>query len=402
MEQYKTAAYIRISKEQYDKKESNSITNQKLIINNYIECNKDLKLVDFYVDDGHTGTDFNRAGFKRLLQDIKSKKINTIIVKDLSRFGRNYIEVGNYLENIFCVLNVRFISILDNIDTLKDELSEVISIKNIINDYYSKDISNKVKSVLKSKKENGNFIGKSAPYGYLKDPNNKYKFIIDEESSKVVTKIFDMFLSGSKITDIVKYLNKKNILPPGLYKIKNNISNYKRTDDMNNWTTATVNRILKNRVYTGDLIQNKTSRINYRIHKIKNIDENEWIITYNHHEPIIDKEKFDKVQKILERKKGYYRSNDIFAGYLKCADCGNSMTLRKAKDKEYYYCTSYVRNGKCTNHSIRKDKLYDIVLDTIRIKYKDISEINLNVLLDLIDYIKINDNKTIDIIYKRN
>jgi DNA invertase Pin-like site-specific DNA recombinase len=311
---YKVAGYVRLSKEQYDNKESNSITNQKQIINKYVSEHGDLELVDFYIDDGHTGTDFNRPGFDLLLGDLKNKKIDTIIVKDLSRFGRNYIEAGNYIENIFPMMNVRFISINDNIDTKQNsEHSEyIIPFKNIFNEYYSKDISTKVRSVLKNKKINGEFIGRSAPYGYLKDPQDKHKFIIDKEASKTIIKIFNMALSGKTRREISDELNSKNIFPPALYKIKNNISNYKETNTMDKWNPEIVNRILRNVVYTGDLVQNKSTLLSYRIHKVVNTLKEDWIITENHHDAIISKEVFEKVQNILDRKKGYFTRNDFF------------------------------------------------------------------------------------------
>lgn len=197
---WKVAAYLRLSKEEfYGNKDSNSIINQKQIMNSYIKENRDLEFVDYYINDGYSGTDFNRPGFKKLLVDIKEKKVNTIIVKDLSRLGRNHIEVDNYLENIFPMMKVRFISINDDIDTFKNPYvveNFSIALKNLMNDVYAYDISKKVRSILRNKKLNGEFIGKSAPFGYFKDPKNKHKFIVDENASKVVVKIFDMFLKG--------------------------------------------------------------------------------------------------------------------------------------------------------------------------------------------------------------
>ena len=191
---YNIGAYIRISNEEKDKLESNSINNQRVLINEYIAKHQDLNLIDYYIDDGYSGTSFNRPAFKRLLEDIRDKKVNAIIVKDLSRFGRNHIEVDNYIENIFPVLNVRFISIIDGFDSLKnldgvDDL--IVPIKNLINDAYAKDISKKVKTVLITKKKNGEFVGSYAPYGYCKSKFDKHKFIIDEEASKIVKIIFE-------------------------------------------------------------------------------------------------------------------------------------------------------------------------------------------------------------------
>ena len=195
MKKYKVAGYIRLSKEDRIKDESNSVANQKAIINSYIKKNEDLELVDFYIDDGYSGTTFDRPGFKRMIRDITENKVNTIIVKDLSRFGRNHIESDNYLENILPGYNVRFTSIIDEIDSLKNPKSVssiAVPLKNLMNDQYARDISEKVRSTLKIKQLNGEFIGVTAPYGYLKNPKDKHKFIIDKEASYIVKKIRTM------------------------------------------------------------------------------------------------------------------------------------------------------------------------------------------------------------------
>ena len=298
MNKYKVAAYLRISKEENE--QANSITNQREIINSYLKNKNDFELVVYYIDDGYSGTDFNRPEFKRLLVDIKDKKVNVIIVKDLSRFGRNYILVGDYIENIFPILKVRFISINDNFDSSYDSyyMEDIIPLKNMTNDFYSKDISRKVKTALKTKKLNGEFVGKSAPYGYMKHPGDIHKFIVDEEAARIVKKIFDKVLLGKTRREISDELNELKVLTPGLYKMKDNSSNENLSMPISKWNPEMVSRILKNEVYTGVLIQGKTQRMNYRNHKIINVDSKEWIITEKHHEPIISKEQFDKVQNI--------------------------------------------------------------------------------------------------------
>lgn len=369
MNKYKVAAYLRISKEENE--QANSITNQREIINSYLKNKNDFELVVYYIDDGYSGTDFNRPEFKRLLVDIKDKKVNVIIVKDLSRFGRNYILVGDYIENIFPILKVRFISINDNFDSSYDSyyMEDIIPLKNMTNDFYSKDISRKVKTALKTKKLNGEFVGKSAPYGYMKHPGDIHKFIVDEEAARIVKKIFDKVLLGKTRREISDELNELKVLTPGLYKMKDNSSNENLSMPISKWNPEMVSRILKNKVYTGVLIQGKTQRMNYRNHKIINVDSKEWIITEKHHEPIISKEQFDKVQNILNKKKGYSSNIDILLGYLKCADCGKSIIIKKSKGHEYYYCSSYVRNSSCTNHLIKKEKLIEEVLNNLNIKY---------------------------------
>ena len=223
MQKYKVGAYLRLSKEEFNnEKESNSITNQKLIIDNYLKEHKEYKLVDYYIDDGYSGTTFDRPQYKRMLKDIVEGKVNTIIVKDLSRFGRNHIESDNYIENILPGYNVSFISIIDEIDSLKNPKSVssiAVPLKNLMNDQYSRNISEKVRSILKIKQLNGEFIGVTAPYGYLKNSKDKHKFIIDKEASYVVKKIFNMILLGNSRKEIAEHLNSKNILTPSLYKL---------------------------------------------------------------------------------------------------------------------------------------------------------------------------------------
>ena len=210
MSKWNVAAYLRLSSDDGDKAESNSIGNQRSIINQYIKQNKEFKNVEYYIDDGYSGTSFDRPDFKRMLSDIENKKIDCIIVKDLSRLGRNYIEVGNYIEQIFPNYGIRFIAINDNVDGYKDPKSVnnvIVPFKNLMNDEYARDISNKVRSVLDNKKAKGQFIGSFAPYGYVRDSKNKYKFVVDKEAAKVVKKIFNMALNGKSKKDIAIELN---------------------------------------------------------------------------------------------------------------------------------------------------------------------------------------------------
>ena len=255
---WNVAAYLRLSKEEfYGDKNSNSISNQKQIIDSYIKEKNNLKLINYYIDDGYSGTDFNRPGFKKLLVDIKEKKVNTIIVKDLSRLGRNHIEVDNYLENIFPMMNVRFISIIENIDSYENSESldnYIVPIKNLMNDAYAKDLSKKIKTVLRTKKVNGEFVGAFAPYGYKKSPDNNHKFIKDMETSYCVLLIFNSILKGETSGEIANELNKRKILTPAMH-IREKVLG-KGSDDINEkWNAKMINRILRNRTYTGDLIQ---------------------------------------------------------------------------------------------------------------------------------------------------
>ena len=328
MQKYKVAGYVRLSKEDKIKDESNSITNQKEIITSYIKKNEDLELIDFYIDDGYSGTTFDRPDYKIMFNDLVSGKVNTVIVKDLSRFGRNHVESDNYIENILPGYNVRFISIIDDIDSLNKNNSTdsvLIPLKNLMNDQYAKDISVKVRSTLKMKQLNGEFIGVTAPYGYLKNPKDKHKFIIDKEASYIVKKIFNMALLGKSRKEIAEHLNNKNVLTPSLYKLSKENTNNEELIRSKKWNAEIVNRILRNETYTGTLIQNIKTKPNYRTDKLIDVNKDEWIITENHHEPIISKDKFDEAQNILDKQKGSRNSEDILLSYLQCADCGRLL-----------------------------------------------------------------------------
>jgi len=396
MNKYKAAGYLRISKE--EKEQTNSIANQKQIINNYIKKKKDLQLVDYYIDDGYSGTNFNRPGFKKLFEDIKKEKVNTIIVKDLSRFAKNYIDAGNYIENIFKTLKVRFISINDYFDSLDDSyyIEDILPIKNISYDFYAKDISRKVRSALKIKQLNGEFIGVTAPYGYLKNPKDKHKFIIDKEAAYIVRKIFNMILIGKSRKEIAVHLNNENVPTPSLYKIT------KEKIASNKWNDEMVDRILKNETYTGTLIQNVKTKPSYRVDKLIDVSKDKWIKIENHHEVIITKDKFEKVQQILNRKVKVNKNNeiDLFAGYLKCSHCGSGLTIKKSKKQIYYYCSSYIRDKKCLKYSINKKKLEQMVKDEITKKY-NIEVLNRKLVNELIDMIYIIDKNNIKIEFKK-
>ena len=371
MYRWKVAAYLRLSSEDGDKMESNSITNQKKLINMYIKKDKELNFKEFYIDDGYSGTDFERPDFKRMIKDIENGKINTIIVKDLSRFGRNYIEVGKYIEQFFPSYDIRFIAINDNIDSYKEPESinnVIVPFKNLMNDEYARDISNKVRSILNTKRKNGEFIGNSAPYGYLRDPKNVHKFIVDEEASVVVKKIFKMILDGNSKQKVVEDLNKLEIPTPRLYKVQKFDFKYKVTEEMQTWDTAKIDDILQNKTYIGYLEQGKKRRISHKVHKNIDISSEEWITIPNHHKALISEENFNTVQDIIYNRYLRVQKNkeyDLFAGHIKCADCGNTLTKRKGKIYDYYYCTSYIKNKTCSKHTCQIKKLKEIVLEMI-------------------------------------
>lgn len=301
--------------------------------------------------------------------------------------------------------DVRFVSVNDNINISKnssslDDIS--VPLKILMNDLYAKDISNKVKSTLKIKQENGKFIGSFAPFGYLKDPNDKHKFIIDEEATYIVKKIFNMTLLGKSKREIVEELNRKEVLTPELYKISKSLLNSKNTHAVKKWNSEMISRILDNQSYTGDLIQGVKKKLNYKSNKLANVNKSDWIIIQNHHEAIISKEEFEQVQVLKGKYVKINKNNeiDLFSGLLRCSDCNSTFTIRKSNNQTYYYCSNYVRNKKCTKQGINKKKLEDKVLNEINKRYNDILVLDRKMLNKLVDIIYISDNKEIKVKFK--
>ena len=371
MDKWIVGGYLRLSNDDNDFEESNSIKNQRDILNQFFKDQKNMKLYKFYIDDGYTGTDFNRPGFQELMSDIKNSKINTVVVKDLSRVGRNYIEVGNFIERVIPLYNLRFISINDNVDSYLNPLSmnsQEIPFKNLINEAYAKDISKKVRSAFKIRKEKGDFIGVIAPYGYIKDPKDKHKFLVDKEAAKIIKKIFKFALRGYSRQEIIKYLNDYNVLTPSAYlKLHNG---FKGGNVSRKWTIRILDKLLTNRTYTGDLIQGKNTRISHKIHNYVSVSEKDWIVIKNHHEVIINEKIFNQVQDIM-----YGRNNmvnckgkfNIYTGHLKCADCGSNLyrSTRGNGENAFYYCGTYKRGKGCTKHYITEKELNAVVLSIL-------------------------------------
>ena len=387
--QWKAADYARISREDGDKEESDSIGTQFDIIDDYIAHNDDITFVDRYSDDGWSGTNFDRPDFMRLMEDIKKGKINCVIVKDFSRLGRNYVLVGQYLEMIFPMLNIRFISVNDRIDSIKDPASinnALVSFKNVMNDQYCRDISNKVRSSLDRKRSKGEFIGSFASYGYMKDPDDHHHLIVDPVAAEVVKNIFDWFLQGMSIIGIAKRLNHMGIPNPSAYKRQCGL-NYKHPAGQldSAWPDSSVKRVLKNRLYVGDMVQNKNRTKSYKVQISVAVPEENWVIVPNMHEAIIDREKFETVQQLLmrdTRTSPGINHVSIFAGYIRCADCLRAMGKKSVAQSygkyHYYVCQTFRKAGRnlCTKHTIREKQLYDAVLATIQ------SQIDLAVSMD--------------------
>ena len=373
---FNVAIYIRLSREDGDKEESDSVGNQRKLLTEYVNKQDDFILYDVYIDDGFTGTNFNRPDFHRMITDIEDGKVNCVVVKDLSRFGRDYIDTGRYLERIFPELGVRFISVTDNIDSIKQAYDMLLHIKNIFNEQYARDISNKIQATVKSKQKAGEFIGAFTSYGYKKSPVNKNKLVIDEYAADVVRRVFSMYLQGIGKQSIAKALNAEGILCPSEYKKLNgeNYKNCNRLKTTSYWTYSTIKIMLQNELYIGNMVQGKKHQ---RMRsKQRMVDKENWIRVENTHEPIIDRDTWDKVQKLLTKKHrdiDLETNKNIFAGFIKCGDCGRAMMKncwRKADGSKSYsfYCGTYKRSGKdyCSPHALPFQVLNDIVLGDLK------------------------------------
>jgi len=374
---FNTAEYIRLSKEDGDKEESDSVGNQKQLLAEYVASREYLLRYDVYIDDGYTGTNFNRPGFERMIKDIEAGRVNCVIVKDLSRFGRDYIDTGKYLERYFPEHQVRFISIVDGIDSFMQAYDMLLPIKNIFNEQYARDISKKVHTAMKTKQKAGQFIGAFASYGYKKSITNKNKLVVDDYAADVVRRIFSLYISGYGKVSISNKLNEEGIPCPSEYKKMGgeNYRNSTRLQSTTYWTYSTINKILHNEMYIGNMVQGKTVRTMHG--KARMIHKEEWNIVPNTHEAIIDKRTWEQVQGLLTHKTrniDLEHNMSIFAGFLKCGDCGRAMVKKTKFDnkrgvrKLYYSCGTYVRSGKkfCTNHPTSHEVLLQVILDDLK------------------------------------
>ncbi len=373
---FKVGLYIRLSREDGDKEESSSVTNQREILKRFINENENFFIVKEYVDDGWSGTNFNRPSFKEMIKDIEKGIIDTVITKDLSRLGRDYIDTGYYLQRYFPEHSVRYIAILDNIDTIEDAgMSDIAPFKSIINDMYVKDISKKIRSSLTERRKAGNFLGVTAPYGYQKDPNNKYHLIIEPKEAEVVRKVFALYLQGNGLTRIAQILTKDGVPVPGEAR---DIGKTKKTVLYSSWKQTTIRRILENRVYLGDLVQFKRKNVNYKSKIRVKVPEEERVICKGTHEAIITEEEFNKVQQILNKNTSFKgtKHDYLFKGLLFCAECGARLNVTYSnyalkKYGEYRYttiCYSYSRlySDICTRHSNSIPVLEELLISHIK------------------------------------
>ena len=389
---YLCGGYLRLSKEDDDiaKSEtlqSNSIENQKEYIEDYLQSKPEIRVVDFYIDDGYSGVNFDRPDFQRMLQDIKDKKINCVIVKDLSRLGRNYIEVGKYIERLFPFLGVRFIAINDNFDSADDAaLSNniIVPFKNLINDAYCRDISIKIRSHLEVKRKRGEFIGAFPVYGYMRG-EDKNKLIVDPCAAEIVKEIFAMKMEGMSQQAIADELNRLGVLSPAEYK-KEQGSGYKtvfQTHSRAKWTAVAVLRVLTNEVYMGTLIQGKESTPNYKVRVREKKPKEEWIRVENAHEAIISRTDFELISDILQKDTRVSTGKSavsVYSGYLVCADCGCSMVRKKVRSGSleyvYYVCSGNKKDKDiCSSHRISENTLNMAITKTLQLHLKQLADL---------------------------
>lgn len=403
---YNVGIYIRLSREDDDKgNESESITNQKSLLLQYVKENN-LRVFDIYIDDGYSGTNFDRPDFNRLLNDIELGKVNMVITKDMSRLGRDYIGTGNLIEKYFPDHNVRYLAVTDNIDTFLDNSNnDIAPFKAIMNDMYAKDISKKIKSSLKAKMKEGKWVGGRTPFGYNQDKDNKNHLVINTEQAVIVRRIFDMCLEGLSFFKIAKQLTNERIKTPAQYY------NFKWKSHYNlkygEWHSKTIRDILTNRIYIGDMVQNRRSKINYKVKKVIRNNPKDYIIVENTHESIINKEIFDEAQKRIPKNVGRNekKENHLLDGLLYCGDCGHRISIqaRRKKDNRCYticnYYRTYMKQKLCTTHSNNYDELEKAIMNSLTeicLNYINKEEIKNNTLNNLTKDNKINNKKELE------
>lgn len=388
----KAVMYLRLSREDEESKESNSIKSQREIIKAYSIANN-IEIIKEFVDDGFSGSNFNRPSFQKMIKEIENNTFNTIIVKDLSRFGRDYIESGKYLQKIFPQKNIRFISVNDNYDSENANITDthlLLPIKNFINDSYCRDISIKVKSSKDIKRKKGEYISSFAPFGYKKDLKNKYRLVVDEEVSHIVKRIFEMKIEGYSSKKIADILNNLGTITPSKYKEEINGACNGFTSNTSNWHAKMVNRIITNKIYIGTLEQGKTSKLNYKSSRIINLNKEDWIVKEDAHDKIVSKSIFLLANKMLLRDIRNLGVPDLLSGMLFCYECNSSLSKRTVKNKNgreniTYSCSNHKKNKTCSSHTISEEKILKaivFVMNNYSKKYneliKKLSEINIS------------------------
>ena len=371
-----TALYCRLSQEDENKGDSNSIQNQRAILEKYAKDNG-FENIQIFVDDGYSGVSFNRPDFQRLLEMMEQGRVSTLITKDLSRLGRNYIEVGNYTEMLFPRWNVRYIAVNDNYDSLYSEGNEFAPFKNLFNEWFARDTSKKIRAVVKAKAERGERVSTQIPYGYKKDPDVKGHLLIDEETAPIVRRIFELCAQGMGPTNIGNVLSKDMVFKPTFYRYHRQgvYGTITDIDKPYGWTSETVSDILRNEVYLGHTINCRTRVISYKDKRQVDVPKSEQYRFENTHEAIIDQETWDAVQKVREgkRRRNNMGELDKYSGLLYCADCGSKLYFvrgKSIKPSDYnFICSRYrkhIGEQLCTAHRIREVALDEIILEEIR------------------------------------
>ena len=370
---YHVALYIRLSKEDESEGPSESVTNQKSLLDDFVKKNR-LSVYDTYIDDGWSGTNFDRPDFQRMIGDIEAKKVNMVITKDLSRLGRDYIMTGHYMERYFPEKRVRYISLLDGIDTgVESSANDITPFRAIMNDMYAKDISKKIKSVKRDKQRKGQFIGGKPMYGYKMHPTEKNKIIIDEEVAPTVRRIFAMALSGVSCRQIATTLNEESVLTPAVYCGWNM---GRKGPYAGLWSSERISEMLQNETYIGNMVQGRTVKISYKSKKCLRQARENWVVVEGTHEPLIDAEIFRKVQMLVNsRKRTKSRTYDfLLRGLIFCHECGYPLAVINRKnaageERLFFICRTYQRftkAGVCTCHSIKEKTVTDAVLAKVR------------------------------------
>ncbi len=369
-----TALYCRLSQDDGREGESNSISNQREILSQYARANG-FHNTQFFVDDGVSGTTFERPDFQRMQRMIENGEIGTVIVKDLSRFGRNYLDVGKYVEIKYPSLGVRFIAIQENVDTMKNIGTEMMPFNNIFNEWYAAQTSKKIRAVWKAKAEKGERIGFIAPYGYQKSESDPKQWIVDEPAAKVVRYIFQLCIEGLGPTQIAHRLEDEKVICPTAYymSLGRKTSNPMPKRGEYAWETATIKHILANRQYTGCTVNFKTSLVSYKVHKTVYNPEEEWQIIPNTQEAVIDEDTFNRVQELRDgrRRNTATGRESLFSGLLYCADCKSKLYFCAAKSikphQEFHRCSAYKESrGGCTIHFIREVVLREMMLELVK------------------------------------
>lgn len=391
---YNAAAYVRLSVEGDDlEKNRESIAMQQYMLEKYIGGQPDMRLAAVFCDNGETGTDFERPGFEQMMDRVRDREIDCIVVKDLSRFGRNYVEAGYYLEKIFPYLGVRFVAVNDSYDTLKDRGGNemVLSLKNLVNDLYAKDISRKICSSLDTKRRNGEYIGAVPPYGYLKSPEDRHRLIPDQDAAPVVRRIFQWRAEGTGAAQIARRLNEEGIPSPALHYYRKGIRDREPSGTGRLWLASGIRRMLENIVYVGHVAQGKTRKSLSEGLPQTDVSRDRWIVVEDMHPPIVDREIFDRVQELVGERRSqnlairgkHETAENVFKGLLVCADCGRKMARHKnvtprGTARYVFVCYVYEQNrGRqgCTKKYVREQDIQEAVSRSLRLQMEAVLDL---------------------------